>query len=315
MKNRPRGLALAVACWLALASLAWAGMPGQPWGRVSDFADVIPEAQEAQLTGLLEYISSSLDAEVAVATVASLDGLDVDTYANQLFNQWGIGDKEKDNGVLFLIAPHDRKVRIEVGYGLEPVLTDGRCGRILDEAVLPAFKAGDYGKGALNGTAQIMTFLLNRDSLPAETGPGPPSTASDSEEPDWKVKVAIVLFFSIFITIGFLALGSGLGKGGEPFFVIWGAGFGGIPLVMSIIFSLFMNFPVYILPAWAVLMFILGISHGKKFLKLGLANGTIQVNGRTYSGGGSRFGGFSGGSSSGGFGGGSSGGGGSSRSW
>ncbi len=315
MKHWPRWLARAAVLGLALGSLAWAEMPGQPLGRVSDFAGVIPEAQEAQLAGLLEYISSSLDAEVAVATVASLDGLDVDTYASQLFNQWGIGDRDKDNGVLFLIAPHDRKVRIEVGYGLEPVLTDGRCGRILDEHVLPAFKAGDYGLGALNGCTQIMTFLMNRNSQPADSGPPPSSPPSGSEEPDWKVKVAIVLFFSIFITIGFLALGSGLGKGGEPFFVIWGAGFGGIPLVMSIMFSLFMNFPVYILPAWAVLMFILGIRHGKKFLKLGLANGTIQVNGRTYSGGGSRFGGFSGGSSSGGFGGGSSGGGGSSRSW
>lgn len=322
MRPWRRGWTLLAGLWLALGSLAWAGMPAKPLGRVSDFAEVISENQETQLAGLLDYISASQGAEILVATVASLDGQDVDSYANQLFNQWGIGDKEKDNGVLFLIAPNDRKVRIEVGYGLEPVLTDGRCGRILDEQVLPAFKTGDYGRGALNGCTQIMNFLMNRDSLEAEPGPNRPSLpAASSDEPSWQMKVGIVLFFALFITLGFLALGSGLGKGGEPFFVLWGAGFGGIPLVMSVIFGAVMNFPIYILPAWAVLMFIVGISRGKKFLKAALASGHVQVNGRTYYGGGSGFGSFSSGSSSGSFGGssscggGSSGGGGSSRSW
>jgi uncharacterized protein len=315
MSPWPRGWFIAAALGLALGASGWAGMPSQPLGRVSDFADVIPEDQETRLLGLLDYMSASLGAEVAVVTVTSLDGQSVDTYANQLFNQWGIGAKGKDNGVLLLIAPNDRKVRFEVGYGLEPVLTDGRCGRVLDEQVLPAFKAGEYGRGALNGCTQIMTLLLNQDSLPAEPGSSASSAAANSEEPSWQMKIGIMLFFALFITIGFLALGSGLGKGGEPFFVLWGAGFGGIPLVMSIIFSLVMNFPVYILPALAVLMFIIGKSRGKKFLKSALASGHIQVNGRTYYGGGSGFGSFSGGSSSGGFGGGSSGGGGSSRSW
>ncbi|MEW6516240.1 MAG: TPM domain-containing protein [candidate division FCPU426 bacterium] len=320
MRTWMRAAAAAALLWLAPAVWGWAEMPARPMGRVSDFADVIPADKEAQIAGLLDYVKTATGAELAVVTVASLDGLAVDTYANQLFNQWGIGEKGKDNGALLLIAPNERKVRIEVGYGLEPVLTDGRCGRILDEQVLPAFKAGDYGQGALNGCAQIMTLLMNQDSLPPESTFHPQDTVS-SDEPSWQMKVGIVLFFALFITIGFLALGSGLGKGGEPFFVLWGSGFGGIPLVMSIIFGLVMNFPVYILPAWAVLMFIVGISRGKKFLKAALASGHVQVNGRTYYGGGSGFGSFSSGSSSGSFGGGSSfsggssGGGGSSRSW
>jgi uncharacterized membrane protein YgcG len=129
-----------------------------------------------------------------------------------------------------------------------------------------------------------------------------------------------MLFFALFLTLGFLALGYGLRQKGQGFFIIWGAGFGGIPLFMSLAFSLAMGFPIYILPAWALFVFIMGLRYGKTVIHKALTSGaSFSVGGRTYSSSGSSssssFGGFSGGSSFGGFSGGSSGGGGASGSW
>jgi len=129
-----------------------------------------------------------------------------------------------------------------------------------------------------------------------------------------------MLFFALFITLGFLALGYALRQKGQGFFLIWGAGFGGIPLLMSLVFGWAMGFPIYILPAWALIVLIIGLRYGKTVIHKALASGvSFSAGGRSYSSGGfsgsSSSGGFSGGSSFGGFSGGSSGGGGAGRSW
>ncbi len=297
--------------FLAAAPCAWAAMPAAPEGRVSDFAGILSEKTKTQLNVLLVHIEKSTSAEIAVVTVSSLEGMSVEEYAVTLFKNWGIGKKGKDNGVLFLVAPNERKVRIEVGYGLEPVITDGQAGSIIREIVLPAFKKGDYDQGILQGCIQLMALITGKGTAPEIE----PTSHTEAEEP-WTVKVGIMLFFSLFITLGFLALGSALRQKGQGFFLIWGAGFGGIPLAMSIIFALVIGFPVYILPALAAFMLIIGMRYGKKFFSSALVSGaSLSVGGRTYSSGGSSFGGFSGGSSFGGFSGGSSGGGGASGSW
>jgi uncharacterized protein len=316
--KRVRRIVLLVSSICVIASTcAWAAIPAKPQGCVSDFAGIISDTVKSQVDALSAEVKKSTGAEIAGATVSSLDDMSVEEYAVSLFKKWGIGEKGKDNGVLFLIAPNERKAKIEVGYGLEPVITDGRAGEIIRVIVIPFFKAGDYDQGILQGSMQIAALVTGKEFVPSVPRPRPESQV---DETTWPVKVGVILFFALFITLGFLALGSSLRRKGQSFFRIWGAGFGGIPLLMSIAFALAMGFPVYILPAWAVLMLITGVRYGKKFARAGLfSGGSFSSGGRGFSSGGSSSssssGGFSGGSSFGGFSGGSSGGGGSSGSW
>jgi uncharacterized protein len=316
--NRVRRIVLLVSCICAVASTcAWAALPESPQGWVSDFAGILSEDTTSQIRELIEEVKRSTGAEIAVVTVSSLEGMTVEEYAVKLFEKWGIGTKEEDNGVLFLIAPNERKTRIEVGYGLEPVITDGRAGDIIRETILPFFRAGDYNQGILQGTRQIAALITGEDfvlSVPI------PRSVPQQDFTPLPLKIGVMLFFALFITLGFLALGYALRQKGQGFFLIWGAGFGGIPLLMSLAFSLAMGFPIYILPAWAVFVLIIGLRYGKTVIHKALTSGaSFSVGGRTYSSSGfsssSSFGGFSGGSSFGGFSGGSSGGGGASGSW
>jgi uncharacterized protein len=99
-----------------------------------------------------------------VATVSSLGGSDIETYANQLFRRWGLGDRVKNNGVLLLVAPNERRVRIEVGYGLEGVLTDAISNVIIFNAMQPRFKAGDFDGGVERGVDDVITALTTDSS-------------------------------------------------------------------------------------------------------------------------------------------------------
>jgi uncharacterized protein len=307
---------VSLVCLIAAPCL-WAAIPESPQGWVSDFAGILSEDTKTQISSLIDEVKRSTGAEIAVVTISSLEGMTVEEYAVRLFEKWGIGEKGRDNGVLFLIAPNERKTRIEVGYGLEPVITDGRAGDIIRETALPFFREGDYDQGILQGSKQIAALITGTDFAPSVPIPRPELPTDVVPLP---VKVGVMLFFALFITLGFLALGYALRQKGQGFFLIWGAGFGGIPLLMSLAFSLAMGFPIYILPAWALFVLIMGLRYGKTVIHKALASGaSFSVGGRSYSSSGfsssSSFGGFSGGSSFGGFSGGSSGGGGASGSW
>lgn len=307
-----QGILLAFLLVLATAPPAQAKMPVKPQGWVSDFAGILSGESKSQLTALIAETEKATGAEIAVVTVTSLEGMSIEEYAVKLFAAWGIGKKGKDNGVLLLVAPNERKVKIEVGYGLEPIITDGRAGEIIRETILPFFKAGDYNQGVLQGSMQLAALITGKEFVPSVPRPEHKEKSASFGE-----KIFVILFFALFITIGFLALGAGLRQKGGGFFIIWGAGFGGIPLAMSLAFGFAMGFPIYILPAWAMLMLVFSFSFGKKVISH-LPSSGGSVGGRGFSSGSSgssSFGGFSGGSSSGGFGGGSSGGGGASGSW
>ncbi len=142
-----RALALVLASFaLAFATAVAAELP-KPTGPVNDFAGVLSDAAERELTELLRSLESETTAEIAVATVASLEGLPIEEYATKLFNAWGVGQAGKDNGVLVVVDPTSRSMRIEVGYGLEAILPDGLAGSIIRRDFGPAFKAGDYDAG------------------------------------------------------------------------------------------------------------------------------------------------------------------------
>lgn len=127
--------------------------------RIYDFASLLSSDQTSRLETLTSSVAAATTAELNVVTVSSLHGETVDEYANTLFNQWRIGRADTNNGVLFLIAPNERRMRIEVGYGLEPLLTDGICGEILAAQVRPLFKASRYSEGVIQGSEAIANLL------------------------------------------------------------------------------------------------------------------------------------------------------------
>ena len=123
----------------------------RPTDYVNDFAHVLDPTTIAQLDNICQQLDQKAHAQIAVVTINTLDGSDIESYAVALYKQWGIGSKATDHGVLILLAVQDQKYRIEVGYGLEPILTDGKVGGIGREAV-PLLRQNDY-----NGAVSLMT--------------------------------------------------------------------------------------------------------------------------------------------------------------
>lgn len=140
---------------LLFSNIAFAANYPPSEGYVNDFAGVFDLATKDKLTRLTRELESKTGAELAVVSVKSLAGKDIETYSNEIFSQWEIGKAKSDNGILLLVALAEKKVRIEVGYGLEGVLPDGKCGRILDERIIPYFKEGQYGEGLYQGAQAI----------------------------------------------------------------------------------------------------------------------------------------------------------------
>lgn len=150
------GLALAVFAMPALAAT-----PVFPplTGRVVDKANLLTPAVEADLTGKLESLEKSTGRQLVVVTLPDLGGLEIEDYGYRLGRAWGLGDAKADNGALLIVAPNQRAVRIEVGYGLEPFMTDALSSVIINSAILPKFKAGDMQGGIVAGTDSLIQQL------------------------------------------------------------------------------------------------------------------------------------------------------------
>ncbi|RJQ15638.1 TPM domain-containing protein [Candidatus Woesearchaeota archaeon] len=155
---------------------------------VNDYADVLTDEDEYELTSILISIFDSGAAEYAVVTVPSLGGQDIESYSFNLANGV-LGDPEKNNGLLLLVAIEDREYRFEVGRGLEPTLNDALVGRIGRYYLVPYFKEGNYGQGMIEASLALERMLINGESLPEE-----------KSEIDWFVWTMIIfaLVFMIF---------------------------------------------------------------------------------------------------------------------
>lgn len=127
----------------------------QPRGVINDFANVISASEEQELNSMLTELRQKTGAAVVVVTLPSLDGGQIDDFTNRLFERWGVGQKGKDNGLMFLAAMQDRKMRIEVGYGLEGAIPDAVAGHIRRNVITPYFKAGNPGRGIVLGMAAV----------------------------------------------------------------------------------------------------------------------------------------------------------------
>jgi uncharacterized protein len=180
-------------------------------GRVTDQANIIPEQTRAALETKLKDFEDKSSIQLVVATVSSLEGSDIETYANGLFRAWKLGEAKKNNGALLLVAPNERKVRIEVGYGLEGVLTDALSKIVISTAIAPRFKAGDYGGGIERGVDAVIDILSGDQSewtKRAKVRSEGTSTALDDIMP----LILFVLF--VFIVIHMSRNAGGGGGGG-----------------------------------------------------------------------------------------------------
>ena len=151
--------ALLAFCLLLFASAALAQNFPKLSGRVVDAANLLSPQQETALDTRLAALEQASSRQLVVATIPSLEGYEIEDYGYRLGRAWGIGQSEANNGTILIVAPNEKKVRIEVGYGLEPILTDGYSSLIIQNAILPRFKQGDMAGGIIAGTDEIIKQL------------------------------------------------------------------------------------------------------------------------------------------------------------
>lgn len=197
-------------------------------GRVVDAAELLTPEQEAGLTQKLAALETRNRRQLVVATIPDLQGYPIEDYGYRLGRSWGIGEKDVNSGALLIVAPNEKKVRIEVGYGLEPILTDALSSVIIQSRILPAFRKGDMGAGIVAGTDAMLDVL----SLPDEQAEARAKRiVSDAQGRQQKGVPGALIFWGIvvaIILINMIRSGGGrrFRRGGAPV-ILWGPGLGG----------------------------------------------------------------------------------------
>lgn len=276
--------------WFVQANVVFAYYnPGTPQGYVNDYTSTLTTTQVAELNSKLTEFEKSTTNELAVVIIQSLQGDTIENFSSELFADWGIGKKGADNGALILVALDDRKMRVEVGYGLEPILTDAQSSWVVNKIMKPAFKDNDFYEGIDQATNNIIA-ATNGEVLPE---------FDDTTSEDTGGAFEFFWWLGIF---GFMWLSSILGRSKS-----WWLG-GVIGGFVGIVVGLLLGF-FY----WGILAVVILTPLGLLFdfvVSQGYQKGKSQGRVPWWAGGGNgRGGGF------GGFGGGMSGGGGSSGSW
>ena len=219
---------------LALTAFMLAGAPTRAdptfpplTGRVVDDAHVLSAQTQADLTAKLAALEQKTGDQLVVVTLPSLQGYEIEDYGYQLGRAWGLGEKGKNNGAILIVAPTEHKVRIEVGYGLEPVLTDAMSSVILQEQVLPKFRSNDVEGGVVDGTNAIAQ-QLGLDPADAQ------AQAAAAEQAQAQQQVAghrapaiptfLIVLFVFFVISAILRRGGGGGLWALPFLFMGGGG-------------------------------------------------------------------------------------------
>mgnify|MGYP001428747516 CR=1 FL=1 len=287
-----RPLVFLAGLWLLLAGWlpgAWAAPVPQLKGRVNDYAGLLGDIARRQLDAMLADLERTDGTQIVVLTIPSLEGQTIEAYAIQVAEKWGLGQKDNDNGALLVIARNDRKIRIEVGYGLEGRLTDLTAGRIIRNVIAPQFKAGRFDQGILDGVNAMIATVKGEYTAPER----PPAGRHNGGSP------------GIFGFIVFLFLVNVVGRvnrlvGGLAGAVL--APIGGLLFGLGAL-ALLALIPVGFIAGLLISVLGPGVTFGRPSHR----SGTSYWGGGGFSSGGG-FGGFSGG-------GGGFGGGGSSGSW
>lgn len=228
---------------LLIAGAAWAA-PVFPalTGRVVDEANILQPETLKTLTESLALLEQRTGAQLVVVTLPSLQGYDISDYGYQLGRTWGIGQKGTDNGALLIVAPAEKKVRIEVGYGLEGTLTDAVASLIIQRAILPAFKRGDFDAGITHGVTAIADALLQDpaaiSATAVATGPHP-SQLEELPAFGWVI-VGLILLMFIIIRLMYLAQEPG------PKRYLQNSRFAYLLLVAQLITSLLNDYATYL---------------------------------------------------------------------
>lgn len=236
-----RARRLTLGLWALLLAMVFVAAPGVAQdfppltGRVVDNAALLSPEQEAALTGRLEQLEQQSSRQLVVATVPDLQGYDIADYGYQLGRHWGIGQGEANNGIILLVAPNERRVTIQVGYGLEPIVTDALSHQIIQNQILPAFRAGDMPGGIIAGADALITQL----QAPPEQAEQRVLEASQARQAQRSsgggsiVPLIVWLLILFFVILPMLRRGFGGRKyrgkrrrRGGPV-VIWGPGLGG----------------------------------------------------------------------------------------
>jgi uncharacterized protein len=213
----------------------------KPQGYVNDFANVLSASAKQKLTALCGEVDSKADAQIAVVTVSSLNGEEIEQYAVDLFKQWGVGPKGTSRGVMTLFAPKEHRYRFEVGYGLEGILPDGKVGSFGREAV-PLLRQNDYDAAVLLMTQRVAAVIAADKSVTLDSLSGvlPPPTQTNQDSSGSGItfhEIIVGIFILIFLGRFFLPIflggsryrrggggwiGPMMGGGGS-----WGGGGGG----------------------------------------------------------------------------------------
>lgn len=288
-------------------------------GRITDNAEILSPETIQSLSEILKEHEIRTSNQIAVLTVSTLNGEAIEDYAVRVFEAWKLGQKEKDNGILIVVVPDDRKMRIEVGYGLEGTLPDGKAGRIIRHVMIPKFKKGDYDGGIAAGVRAVINVLEGGEMPQSELSSEPDEEKGfQFEAPDIPLIYRILFGAFIFGIIG-LFTAIGIATPGVGWFLYF------------FLIPFWASFPIVVVGAKGALtcliLYIIGFPIAKLYLK---STGRYKKLMKVFNtrGGGS-IGGFSIGSGSSGSswtshssgssgfsgGGGSSGGGGASGSW
>jgi uncharacterized protein len=287
----------------------------KPTADVNDFAGLLTPAEKASLEARCHQLRERTGAQLAVVTLKSLQGGQIDDFAVKLFKHWGIGQKDQKNGVLLIVAIEDRRARIETGYGVEPIIPDILAGRIIDNQLRPRFRNQQYAAG-LRDSVNAICELIEKGT------PADRAALADQKPNDW---FTTILFLCLFVGFGGFAIGLGFGIP-QIALSMFGLLFGGIAALIGYGVAgrtaLAFHLPIASLAALAGYTLSKqggnGPRGGRRYSSPGF--GWNWGSFPTSSGGGWSSGGWSSGGGGfsqdwGGFGGGSSGGGGASGGW
>ncbi|MDB5697231.1 MAG: hypothetical protein JWN69_35 [Alphaproteobacteria bacterium] len=200
-------------------------------GRVVDAANLLDPQQEAALTAKLEALEKARSRQLVVATVPDLQGYPIEDYGYRLGRAWGIGQSQANNGTILLVAPNEKKVRIEVGYGLEPILTDALSALIIHNVILPRFRERDMAGGIVAGADAVIEQL---QAPPEQAEQRALAAAAQQQQRSKGDNVSlfplifwgVVLFLIIIPMLRRRGRGRSTRRGGMPV-VLWGPGLGG----------------------------------------------------------------------------------------
>jgi uncharacterized protein len=169
-------------------------------GYVNDFAHALDQKTATQIDGICQQVDQKAHAQIAVVTINSLDGADIESYAVELFKSWGIGAKSTNRGVLILYAIKDHRARIEVGYGLEPILPDGKVGSFQREAI-PLMRGGDYSAALLLVTNRVAGVIAQDAGIQIPNVPAPSAIQPSQRPGEQSFPIGGIIAFGVIILI------------------------------------------------------------------------------------------------------------------